>query len=64
MLRKVIHRPLSAQVPEIAPPKPLSNRGPSLETGGGAVRQGASLQGQQRKAMLMKLAGLKILGSG
>lgn len=44
--------------------KPKSNMGPQLEAGGSAVRHGASLQGNQRKAMLLRLAGMKILGSG
>lgn len=44
--------------------RPKSNMGPQLEAGGSAVRHGASLQGNQRKAMLLRLAGMKILGSG
>lgn len=45
-------------------PKPRSNMGPQLEAGGSAVRHGASLQGNQRKAMLLKVSGMKIAGSG
>lgn len=50
-------------VPEISE-RPKSNMGPQLEAGGSAVRHGASIQGNQRKAMLLRLSGLKILGSG
>jgi hypothetical protein len=46
------------------PPMVGSNLGPQLEAGGAAIRQGAALQGNQRKAMLLRLSGMKILGSG
>lgn len=60
------YRPLTAKLMDQAPPSvpPKSNLGPSLDAGGGAIRQGASLQGNQRKAMLMRMQGMKISGSG
>jgi len=62
------YRPLAGQQQwspqEQIPEKPKSNLGPQLEAGGSAIRQGASLQGNQRKAMLLRIAGMKIPGSG
>jgi len=68
-MRRPLRRPLQGpqqgpQQEHQEPPPPRDNRGPQLEAGGSAVRHSASLQGNQRKAMLLRLSGMKILGSG
>ena len=68
-MRRPLRRPLGPQQdpqqdPQEELERPKSNMGPQLEAGGSAVRHSASLQGNQRKAMLLRLSGMKILGSG